>query len=122
MLDAGTVQNSRKYTRTKAKRVHNENEMKCAETMKSPLIGINNRNLNDFSVDIENSIRLSKSVPKNKVLIAESGIHTRADIEHIKNNSCIDTFLDLYDADLRNIRSCVSIIVHILFGRSRLIS
>jgi len=67
--------------------------MKCAETMKSPLIGINNRNLDDFSVDIENSIRLSKSVPKNKVLIAESGIHTRADIEHIKNNSCIDTFL-----------------------------
>ena len=73
--------------------VHNQDEMKCAETMKSPLIGINNRNLNDFSVDIENAIRLSKSVPKNKVLIAESGIHTRADIEHIKNNSCIDTFL-----------------------------
>ena len=73
--------------------VHNEDEMKRAELMKSPLIGINNRNLNDFSVDLDNSIRLSKSVKNDKVIVAESGINTRADIDHIRNNSCIDTFL-----------------------------
>ena len=73
--------------------VHNNEEMKRAEIMGSPLIGINNRNLNDFSVDIDNSIRLSKSSKEDKVIIAESGINTRADIDHIRKNSCINTFL-----------------------------
>ena len=73
--------------------VHNEEEMKRAQKMKSPLIGINNRNLNDFSVDIENSIKISKEVKNDKLIIAESGINTRADIDYIRNNSCIDTFL-----------------------------
>lgn len=73
--------------------VHNMREMKRAETMKSPLIGINNRNLNDFSVDIDNSIKLSKSVKGDKLIVAESGINTRADIDYIRENSCISTFL-----------------------------
>ena len=73
--------------------VHNNEEMKRAEIMRSPLIGINNRNLNDFSVDIDNSIRLSKSSKEDKVIIAESGINTRTDIDHIRKNSCINTFL-----------------------------
>ena len=73
--------------------VHNEDEMKRAESMRSPLIGINNRNLNDFSVDIDNSIRISKLANKDKIIIAESGISTREEIDHIKNNSHIDTFL-----------------------------
>tara|TARA_B100001250_G_scaffold376089_1_gene364148 strand:- start:87 stop:881 length:795 start_codon:yes stop_codon:yes gene_type:complete len=73
--------------------VHNMKEMKRAESMKSPLIGINNRNLNDFSVDIHNSIKLSESVKSNKLIIAESGINTRADIDYIRENSCISTFL-----------------------------
>jgi indole-3-glycerol phosphate synthase len=73
--------------------VHNEEEMKRAESMKSPLIGINNRNLNNFSVDIDNSIKISKTVKGDKVIIAESGINSRADIDHIRRNSCIDTFL-----------------------------
>ena len=72
---------------------HNEDEMKRAETMKSPLIGINNRNLNDFSVDINNSIKLSKSVKNDKVIVSESGINTRMDIDYIRKNSCISTFL-----------------------------
>ena len=67
--------------------------MKRAETMKSPLIGINNRNLNDFSVDINNSIKLSKSVKNDKVIVSESGINTRMDIDYIRKNSCISTFL-----------------------------
>tara|TARA_B100000686_G_scaffold349971_1_gene444648 strand:- start:386 stop:1180 length:795 start_codon:yes stop_codon:yes gene_type:complete len=73
--------------------VHNEDEMQRAESMKSPLIGINNRNLNDFSVDLNNSIRICKSVKSDRVIIAESGINTRTDIDHIRNNSSISTFL-----------------------------
>tara|TARA_Y100000741_G_scaffold364545_1_gene355930 strand:- start:3423 stop:4217 length:795 start_codon:yes stop_codon:yes gene_type:complete len=73
--------------------VHDEEEMERAQSMKSPLIGINNRNLNDFSVDINNSIRLGKSVKNDKIIIAESGINTRSDIDHIRKNSCISTFL-----------------------------
>jgi len=72
---------------------HNEEETRRAERMKSPLIGINNRNLNDFSVDIDNSINLSKSIKGDKVIIAESGINTRADIDNIRKNSSISTFL-----------------------------
>ena len=72
---------------------HNEEEMNRAEKMKSPLIGINNRNLNDFSVDIYNSIRLSKSAKDDKIIISESGINTRTDIDYIRKNSCISTFL-----------------------------
>jgi len=67
--------------------------MKRAEKMKSPLIGINNRNLNDFSVDLNNSIRISKLVKSDKIIIAESGINSREEIDHIRKNSCIDTFL-----------------------------
>tara|TARA_Y100001970_G_scaffold274924_1_gene375437 strand:+ start:867 stop:1661 length:795 start_codon:yes stop_codon:yes gene_type:complete len=73
--------------------VHNEEEMKRAEKMKSPLIGINNRNLNDFSVNLNNSIKISRSVKSDKIIIAESGINTRKEIDHIRKNSCIDTFL-----------------------------
>lgn len=73
--------------------VHNEDEMMRAKKMKSVLIGINNRNLNDFSVDIENSIRISKLAPMDKIIISESGINTRNDIDHIRENSNIDTFL-----------------------------
>ncbi len=73
--------------------VHNPDEMKRANKMRSQLIGINNRNLNDFSVDINNSIKVSSLIEGDKIVIAESGIRSQADINHIKKNSCIDTFL-----------------------------
>ena len=73
--------------------VHTEEEMKRAEAMKSPLIGINNRNLNNFSIDIDNSIKISKTNKSDKLIISESGINTRADIDYIRKNSCISTFL-----------------------------
>ena len=73
--------------------VHNEEEMKRADSMKSPLIGINNRNLNDFSVDLNNSIKICKLVKSDKIIVAESGISTRTDIDHIRENSPISNFL-----------------------------
>ena len=46
----------------------------------SRVIGVNNRNLNDFTVDITNSIKLRKLVPADKIFVSESGIKTRDDM------------------------------------------
>lgn len=48
------------------------------------IIGVNNRNLNDFSVDINNSGRLRSMVPKSTMFVAESGIKTREDITKLE--------------------------------------
>ena len=72
---------------------HNSNEMDVALEMKSDLIGINNRDLNDFSVDINNSISLTSKPTDGKIYVCESGIKTRENIDYIKNNSPIRTFL-----------------------------
>ncbi|MDA9614222.1 indole-3-glycerol phosphate synthase TrpC, partial [Pelagibacteraceae bacterium] len=72
---------------------HNRTEMDIALEMKSDLIGINNRDLNDFSVDINNSISLTSKPTDGKIYVCESGIKTRENIDYIKNNSPIRTFL-----------------------------
>ena len=72
---------------------HNSNEMDVALEMKSDLIGINNRDLNDFSVDINNSISLTTKPADGKIYVCDSGIKTRENIDYIKNNSPIKTFL-----------------------------
>lgn len=72
---------------------HNSTEMDIALEMKSDLIGINNRDLNDFSVDINNSISLTSKPTDGKIYVCESGIKTRENIDYIKNNSPIKTFL-----------------------------
>lgn len=48
------------------------------------IIGVNNRNLKDFTVDIHNSIRLRELVPEQVLFVAESGIHTRQDVEELE--------------------------------------
>jgi indole-3-glycerol phosphate synthase len=48
------------------------------------LIGVNNRNLHTFEVDLEHSIRMRNEVPDECVLVAESGIKTRADVERLE--------------------------------------
>lgn len=48
------------------------------------LIGINNRNLHTFEVDLEHTLRLRERVPDQCVLVAESGIHTRQDVERLE--------------------------------------
>ena len=72
---------------------HNSNEMDVALEMKSDLIGINNRDLNDFSVDINNSVLLTSKPADGKIYVCESGIKARENIDYIKNNSPIRTFL-----------------------------
>lgn len=60
---------------------HDEAEIAMALDAGADIIGVNNRNLKDFTVDIDNSIRLRRLVPEDKVFISESGIR---DADHVK--------------------------------------
>jgi len=64
--------------------VHNEVELKQALQAKAKIIGVNNRNLKDFTVDLNNSLKLRLLVPKTIPFITESGIKNIADIERLK--------------------------------------
>ena len=65
---------------------HNEEELKCALRAKARIIGVNNRDLKTFEVDINNSIRLRKLAPDDIIFVAESGIKTPDDISHLREN------------------------------------
>ena len=72
--------------------VHDEAE--CARALQLPLrvIGVNNRNLHDFSVSLDTSRRIKTMLPADYLLVSESGIHSRADIEALQANG-IHAFL-----------------------------
>ena len=59
--------------------VHDERELDRALGLETRLIGVNNRNLHDFKVSLEISERLAEHVPKDKILVAESGITAHED-------------------------------------------
>ncbi|MBI5687660.1 MAG: indole-3-glycerol phosphate synthase TrpC [Verrucomicrobia bacterium] len=63
--------------------VHDEAELDRALEANARIIGVNNRNLKTFKVDLATTERLAKRMPAGKTLVAESGIHTRADVERL---------------------------------------
>lgn len=65
--------------------VHNEKELDLALASSSRLIGVNNRNLKDFSVDIETTFRLKKLIPDEIPVVSESGLKDRADLQRLKD-------------------------------------
>jgi len=71
--------------------IHNEQELVhlCDDV---DLVGVNNRDLKTFQVDIEHSIRLAKLIPEGKIRIAESGIHSVETVKHLATSG-FDGFL-----------------------------
>ena len=61
--------------------VHNEEELSRVELFSNAIIGVNNRNLKTFEVDIQNSVRLRNLYKKNNIFVAESGIKNKKDID-----------------------------------------
>jgi indole-3-glycerol phosphate synthase len=72
--------------------VHNGAELDQALELKTPLLGINNRNLKTFEVTLQTTLSLLSAVPKNKTLVTESGILTRADV-HLMRENAVNAFL-----------------------------
>jgi indole-3-glycerol phosphate synthase len=63
--------------------IHNEEELEKVLKTDAKIIGINNRNLSDFTIDLETTNRLVKKIPRDKIIVAESGISSREDLKKL---------------------------------------
>ena len=66
-------------------RVHDGAELDRALRLKTPLVGINNRNLRSFEVTLDTTLGLLKQVPHDRLLVTESGILSRADVQRMRD-------------------------------------
>lgn len=64
--------------------VHDEAELETALEGGVSLVGINNRNLHDFQTDIRTTLRLAERVPPETLIVTESGIHRREDVQYMQ--------------------------------------
>jgi indole-3-glycerol phosphate synthase len=72
--------------------VHDGLELEAALELKTPLLGINNRNLKTFEVSLQTTLDLLPSIPKEKLVITESGILRSADVKTMRDAG-VNTFL-----------------------------
>lgn len=72
--------------------VHDKDELETALQLKSPLLGINNRNLRTFETSLQNTIDLLPSVPEDKLIITESGILSADDVKTMRTHQ-VNAFL-----------------------------
>ena len=72
--------------------VHDREELERGLMLRTPLIGINNRNLHTFETDIQTTLELLPDVFHDRTIVTESGIHTIEDVKEMRKHS-VDTFL-----------------------------
>lgn len=72
--------------------VHDRTELERALRLRTPMIGINNRDLKRFVTDINTTIGLLKDIPEDRLVVTESGINTVEDIERLRSQS-VNAFL-----------------------------
>ena len=72
--------------------VHDDEELQRVQHFSNAIIGVNNRNLKTFDVDIKNSVELKKIFEGENIFIAESGIKSKKDIEYLQQHN-INVFL-----------------------------
>lgn len=72
--------------------VHDSRELQEALKLTTPLIGINNRNLRTFETSLETTLGMLRSIPHDRIVVTESGILSRADVERMREHS-VNTFL-----------------------------
>lgn len=65
--------------------VHDGEELERALSLQPRVVGINNRNLADFTVDLGTTLRLLPGMPESTVVVSESGIHSRADVVRLRD-------------------------------------
>ena len=66
--------------------IHDRTELERALRLRTPLIGINNRDLKRFLTDIDTTIGLLKDIPDDRFVVTESGIRTREDVQYLRSN------------------------------------
>ncbi|SDY93417.1 indole-3-glycerol phosphate synthase [Collimonas sp. OK242] len=72
--------------------VHNAEELQAALKLKTALLGINNRNLRTFDTSLQNTLDLLPQIPADKLVVTESGIHTRDDVKLMRDAN-VNAFL-----------------------------
>ena len=95
--------------------VHDQAEMRRALKLGAPLIGINNRDLRDLTVDLSTTERLAKLAP-DRLLVCESGIAGRADVDRLAPS--VDAFL--VGSSLMRSADPAQAARHLIFGRTKL--
>ena len=72
--------------------VHDAGELDRALTLKTPLLGINNRNLRTFVTSLDTTIGLLSSIPAGRIVVTESGIQAPADVARMRRHG-VNAFL-----------------------------
>lgn len=65
--------------------IHDERELERALKAEAGIIGINNRDLTTFEIDINTTLRIIREVPKGKIVVSESGIYNRNDVQRLRD-------------------------------------